>query len=197
MCGQVAALLAAIAVVPYVWSILKGHTRPSRASYAIWSVIQTIELVSYIAAGATTTKWVLLVLAINAIVIFGLSFKYGMGGRNKFDIPCLVLAGGAIILWVTSHNPALAVYMSMLAGFIAYLPTIKKSYLWPGSENTLSWAIFVIAAILNVCALTTIQPAIALPPLFGLGLSMTVTGLLVFPRRKFKNVPRKYYVNSN
>jgi hypothetical protein len=191
--GQIAAVIAALQVVPYVWSILRGHTRPSRASYAIWSVIQTIELISYIAAGATTTKWALLVLTINAVIIFCLSLKYGMGGRNKFDIPCLVLAAVAIVLWVTTDNPALAVYMSTFAGFVGYLPTIKKSYLLPRTENTLSWGMYVVAATLNVAALTSLKPAIALPPLFGLGLSVVVTSLLVFPRWTFKKVPRKYY----
>jgi hypothetical protein len=109
--GQIAAVIAALQVIPYVWSILKGRTRPSRASYAIWSVVQAIEFISYISAGATTTKWALLVLTINAVIIFGLSLKYGIGGRNKFDVPCLLMAAIAILLWKTTNSPALAVYM--------------------------------------------------------------------------------------
>ncbi len=190
--GQIAAVLAVLQVVPYVWSILKGHTRPSRTSYGIWAVIQTIGLVSYIAAGATTTIWALLVLTINAFVIFGLSLKYGMGGRNRFDIPCLVLAALAIVLWKTTNSPELAVYMSVIAGFMGYLPTIKKAYQWPKTENTLSWGIYVAAALLNVCALTSLKPAIILPPLAGLCCSAAVVSLLLFPNFKLKGLPRRY-----
>ena len=191
--GEIAALIDIATIIPYVWSTLKGHTRPSRASYGIWAVIQTVGLISYIAAGATTTIWALCVLTFNAFVIFGLSFKYGMGGRNKFDIPCLLLAGVAIFLWITTDNPALAVYLSTFAGFIGYLPTIKKAYLWPDTENILSWSMYVVAATLNGCALTSLRPAIALPPLCGLGLSVIVTSLLIFPHWKLMKVPRKHY----
>jgi hypothetical protein len=79
------------------------------------------------------------------------------------------------------------------AGFIGYLPTIKKAYVWPRSENTLSWSMYVAAAALNVCALTSVKPAIALPPLLGFILSVTVASLLVFPRWKLMKLPRKYY----
>ena len=191
--GQVAAFIAILQAIPYIWSILMGHTRPSRVSYGIWAVILTIELASYIAVGATTTVWVLLVLTINAFIIFGLSIKYGMGGRTKFDIPCLVVAGIAIVLWLTTKNPALAVYFSTLAGFIGYLPTIKKAYLLPNTENTLSWVMYVIAATLNVCAPTSLSFVIALPPICGFVLSVVVASLLLFPRWKFMKVPREYY----
>lgn len=195
--GQIAAVVAVLQVIPYVWSILKHHTRPSRTSYGIWAVIQTIGLISYIAAGATTTIWAFSVLTVNAFVIFGLSLKYGMGGRNRFDIPCLLVAGIAIALWVTSDNPALAVYLSTLASFIGYLPTIKKAYLLPNTENTLSWCMYVVSAALNVFALTSLAPAIVLPPLCSFIASVIMASLLIFPRWKFMKVPRKLYVAAN
>jgi hypothetical protein len=189
--GQIAAVMAVLQAIPYIYSILFGTTRPSRASYAIWSVIQTSGLISYLAAGATTTKWTSIVLTLNAIIIFTLSLKYGMGGFNKFDIPCLILAGLAIVLWATTRNPALAVYMNTLAGFIGYLPTIKKAYFLPRSESTLSWSMYMAATTINVSALTSTKLAIMLPPLCGFILSSTVAGLLLFPRLKFKNLPRR------
>lgn len=182
--GQISGIIAVVQVIPYIISIFWGTTRPSRASYAIWSVIQTVSAVSYIASGATDTKWTPIVLAITALIIFGISLKYGMGGFNKFDIVCLVIATIAILLWVTTSNPALAVYTSLLAGSIAYLPTIKKAYLLPNTENTLSWTLFSIAILLNVFALTTLDPVIALPPIVSLLLSGTVAVLLLFPRNR-------------
>lgn len=183
--------------IPYIWSIFKGRTRPARATYGILSVIEIINLASYVSAGATTTRWLFVALTFNAIFIFCLSLKYGMGGRNKFDILCLILASLAIVLWKTTNNPELAVYISVLAGFIGYLPTIKKAYLLPDTENTLSWGMYVVAATLNVCALTNLKPAVIFPPLCGFILSVIVTSLLIFPRWKFMKVSRKYYIAAS
>ena len=176
--GQIAALLAVIQVIPYVLSILKGETKPSRASYGIWAIIHIIEVTAYV------TKWLFLILAINALIIFALSFKYGMGGFNKFDLACLALAGLAIVLWVVTDNPTIAVYLAVLAGSIGFLPTVKKSYSQPWTENTLSWCIYLAATLLNACALTTLAPVIALPPLASLFFASIVVILLFRPRKQ-------------
>lgn len=189
--GHIAALLAVVQAIPYIWSILRGRTRPSRTSYGIWAVMQVIGLISYVAAGATTTVWMMLVLSVTAIVIFGLSFKYGMGGFNTFDMLCLLMAGGAIALWQITNSPALAVYMSTLAGAIGYLPTIKKAYLQPHTENVLAWCIYVAATVLNVCALTSLSFTIALPPVVTACLAVTVASLLLMARTKPQRIRRK------
>lgn len=179
-------------VIPYVLSILRGRTRPQRASYAIWSMVETVQLISYIASGATTTKWALLVITLNSFIIFGLSLKYGMGGHSRFDILCLLLAATAIVIWQTTNNPVFAVYLTTLAGFIGYLPTIKKAYRWPLTENLLSWGMYVAAATLNVCALTSTKLVIVLPPLAGFILSIITASLLLFPGWKLANLKRTY-----
>lgn len=181
--GQIAGILAVVQAIPYIIGILRGKTKPARASYAIWSVMQVISMVSYIASGATDTKWVPIVLAFSAIAIFALSFKYGMGGLSKLDITCLGIAAVAIILWITTNDPALAVYASLIASTIAFIPVIKKSYVQPGTENTLSWTLYTASALFNVFALSTLDPVIALPPIVSLLCAGTIALLLLIPRK--------------
>lgn len=182
--GQIAGILAVIQAILYVVSILRGKTRPARASYAIWSVVQVISVASYIASGATDTKWVPIVLTISAITIFVLSIKRGMGGLTKLDISCLIIAAVAIILWLTTNSPEIAVYTSLMASTVAYIPIVKKSYLFPDTENTLSWTLYATAVLLNVCALTSLNPAIVLPPVVSLIFSSTIALLLLVPRNR-------------
>lgn len=182
--GQIAGILAVVQAIPYIIGILRGKTKPARASYAIWSVVQTISAMSYIASGATDTKWVPIVLTVSAIVIFVLSFKYGMGGLSKLDISCLGIAAVAIILWVTTNNPTLAVYASLVASTIAFIPIVKKSYLQPATENTLSWTLYATSVLFNIAALTTLEPVIALPPIVSLLFSGTIAVLLLMPRKR-------------
>lgn len=186
--GEIAGIIAFISFIPYLVSILRGKTKPSRAGYGIWAVVEVIWASSYISSGATTTKWVGIVFAATAVLIFLLSLKYGMGGFNRFDITCLVLAAIAVILWVTTKNPTVAVYTSTLAALLGYPPIIKKSYLHPESENFASWALYAIAATLNVCALTTMKLTIILRPLLTLPLAYLIVVLLILPKRHRKLV---------
>jgi hypothetical protein len=188
--GLIAAIVEVAQSIPYYASILRGRTHPERATYGIWAAIEIIEVSSYIASGATTTKWVPLISAFNSIAIFALSLKRGMGGHNKLDLLSLALAGGAIALWVNTGNPVLAVYMSVSAAAIGYVPTIRKAYKYPKSENTLSWSIYVLAATLNIFALTSAHLVIVLPLVYTLICSSVVAGLLLFPKKKLGNVKR-------
>ncbi len=188
--GEIAAIVEVAQSIPYYVSILRGNTRPQRASYGIWLSVEAIGISSYIASGATTTKWMPLISTFNSLVIFILAFKYGMGGFNKLDIVCLILAAIAIALWILTDNPALAVYMSELAAVIGYIPTIKKSYLYPKTESTLSWCMYVVAAALNLFALTSSRLVIVVPLVATLTLSSVVAGLVLFPKWQLAGIKK-------
>lgn len=167
MIGYIAGALALLQVVPYLLSILRGHAKPERATYAIWSVINLLATVSYIAVGARTTIWVSLAYTLSSILIFALSFKFGMDGLNKFDIFCLVMAGAGIVIWLVTKDPALSLYYYIGVKFLGYLPTLRKAYNWPKTENTLSWMMSAAASLLNLLAITSWTPQIAFYPIYG------------------------------
>jgi len=179
--GQIAGILAIVQVIPYIVSIFRGHTKPERMTYFIWFVVDALAILSYIAVGAHTTIWVGLVYVFTGLTIFLLSFKYGMGGFSKLDIACLLLALAGITIWVTTDSALLALYFSTFAATIGYLPTIKKAYFYPETENTFSWVMCSGTSILNIFALTTLAPAIAIPLLLAAIGPTLVAYLLVFP----------------
>ena len=85
-----------------------------------------------------------------------------------------------IALWFSTSDALLTLYFSTFVSFIAYLPTIKKAYFLPETENTLSWTMTFCTALVNVCALTSFRVSIALPPVIGVFTSGTVAYLLLF-----------------
>ncbi len=54
--GKVAGVVAVLAFVPYIWSVLKGSTQPSRASWLIWSVLGVSILADLFAGIPTLIK---------------------------------------------------------------------------------------------------------------------------------------------
>lgn len=189
--GKIAGVLALIQIIPYVISIFRGNTKPQRATFAIWSVVNIVTATSYIAAGATTTKWMSIVFVFTAILIFLLSFKYGMGGYGALDISCMAIAGLAIALWVVTDNPVVALYANLAALSLGYIPTLKKVYRLPRTENMLAWLLTGAASILNVMALTSLAPEIALLPLIGMVGSVSVALLIVSAKLQWRKVPKR------
>lgn len=189
--GQIAGVFAVIQVIPYIVSIFRGHTKPERMSYFIWFIVDALTITSYIAIGATTTIWVGLVYVFTGLAIFLLSLKYGMGGFSKLDIFCLFLALIGLSLWVITSSALLAMCFALFAAKIGYLPTIKKAYFFPETENTLSWTMCAGSSILNIFALTTLAPSIAIPPILGAIFNSIVAYLLLFPIAHAKLAERK------
>jgi hypothetical protein len=184
--GELAGALAIIQIIPYIVSILRGHTKPERASYLIWLLVDVIAISSYIAVGARTTIWTSLVFVFTGLLVFILSIKHGMGGFSTFDIICLLLACIGVVIWVSTKNALIALYFSNFVVTIGYLPTIKKAYFFPRTENTLSWTLTAIASTLNIFALTTLAPHIALTPIRAAVTQGIVAYLLLFPSSRFK-----------
>lgn len=179
--GQIAGVLAVVQVIPYIVSILRGHTKPERMTYFIWFAVDAIAISSYIAVGARSTIWVGLVYVCTGLTIFLLSLKYGMGGFSKLDIICLLLAVSGVAIWLTTNNALLALCFSTFASKAGYLPTIKKAYFSPETENTFSWTMCACTSLLNIFALTTFTPVIAAPIVIGAIFPVIVAYLLLFP----------------
>lgn len=182
--GIAAGILAFAAFIPYIISIFKGETKPQRATFAIWSVISLVTLFSYFATGARQTIWIALVYALLQLFIFALSFKYGMGGFGRLDIICLSGALIGAIAWLATDNPAIALYTSIASEFLGYIPLFEKAYLHPKTENTFSWVLGLLAACLNLFALTTLRLDIALYPIYVVVSDGIVVSLLIISRRR-------------
>ena len=186
--GKLAGVIAAGAFVPYIISILKGKTKPQRATFAIWSAVSIVGLVSYIASGATDTIWVIWAYTILGFIVFLLSFKYGTGGFNKLDVICLVGAGMGIVLWIWTNNPGYALYISIFCELLGWMPTFKKMYIDPESEDLLAWSIALFAASLNVIAITSWKPDIAIYPLYIVITDLAAVTILLARRKHYRRV---------
>jgi hypothetical protein len=182
--GYLAGIVYLIAVAPYVLDIFRGNTKPNRAAYAIWSVVDVVLVTSYISAGAHTTIYYPIASTASSLLILALAIKYGMGGASKLDLSCLVIAAVAIVLWIITNDPVVALYSSVLAYLLGHLPVVKKSWLQPWTENTLSWGLTFIAASLNVAALTSLSPHLSLFPLVSVFFDTLIFLLLIIARSK-------------
>ncbi len=148
--AKIAGIIGLLGYIPYVIAVLKHKTTPNPATWWIWSVVGWAAFASYFAAGERETFWLMLSYAVGPSVIGLLAFKYGkVEALKRFDIACLVISFMSLILWQLTNNPILALSINLLIDLTGALPTLRKTYFEPHTEDALSWSVFWIGNTLN------------------------------------------------
>lgn len=151
--GVASGVLSAACYVPYIYDIVRGNTRPERASWLIWSVLTAIGFFSNLAIGATNSLWLLAVQGIGVIIVFLLSLWRGYGGLLKRDIVTLVAAGATLVVWRLTNQPVVAVYLSVLIDAMGGYLTVVKAYEAPETELLVTW---ILSGLAGACALLSV-----------------------------------------
>ena len=86
--------------------------------------------------------------------IFVLSFWYGTKNITLVDTATLAAAFFAIVIWLTLHDPLLALFTVTIIDMLGYIPTMRKSHDEPWSETVSTWALWCVGNILAIVALS-------------------------------------------
>ena len=153
LAGWLAGLLSLAAFVPYILSTLRGHTKPNRATWSIWTVNSFVIAASYYSSGATNTIWVAVGYSIGSLVTAILSYRFGTGGWTWLDRNCLTMAAIALFCWWWFDSALIALLMSLSVDFTGALPTIRKAYQEPETEDRIAWSLFLFGNCINLMAI--------------------------------------------
>lgn len=181
--GKVAGVISLVAFIPYVIATLRGKTRPNRASWWIWTVVGFMLGASYYSAGADHTIWVPVSYIIGPFVIAILSLKYGEGGWTRFDRACLLGAGASALMWWLFSSPLVALCINIVIDVMGALPTIRKTYREPESEDRMAWTLFSVGNTVNLLAIEEWTFAIAVYPVYMFLTAGLITVLVLRPRK--------------
>jgi hypothetical protein len=179
--GLLAGMISLFGFVPYVIEILRGTTRPNRATWWIWTIVGAMLCSSFYASGARHTVWVGASYVIGPLAIALLSLRYGEGGWTRFDRHCLGASLLSLVIWWLARSPLVALIANIGIDLLGALPTLRKAYAEPEAESLVSWIIFLIADALNLCALSSWSIEASLYPLYLFALAGTVVVLLARP----------------
>lgn len=183
--GITGGIFSAIAFIPYVVAIIKKSSKPNRASWIIWNVTNVILLVSYFSVGARATIFLPIIYVFNAFIILILSFRYGASLWSRLDYISLFVAGFSLIIWFLTKNPLTALLMNLVMDAVAYLPTIKKSYLDPFSESRIAWLFIFLGTCLNLLAVNSFSFGVIIYPIVMFLMNGALL-LVLFRKKIFK-----------
>ena len=163
-------------------AILRGQTRPNRATWWIWTTAGLVLAASYYFSGAETTIWVPVSYIVGPLVTALLSIRYGEGGSTRLDRGCFAGAGAGLLFWWWFNSPVVALVMTLGVDFAGAVPTIKKAYLAPHTEDRLAWALFIAGNAFNLLAVDRWEFAIAIYPVYMFLASGSIAALVLRPR---------------
>src|SRR5665213_2349064 len=152
MFAILAGVITVASVIPYIRSTLARKTRPDFVTWVLWSLTSGIGVAAQYISGASWSVSVVIGNALACGIIMLLALSHGVKRYTYVETAALVIAFLAIMLWVFSSDPVLALVLAIAADFIAAVPTIVKAYRHPASESPWTFFAFGFAALLALAA---------------------------------------------
>lgn len=171
-----------LAYLVYIWSIFHGTTRPHRTTRFVLMLITILGASALWAETDRVVFWLISMMALNSVILFFISLKYGVGGWAKTDILCLLIALTGIITWKLTSNPALGLYSAVVADFAGMMPTVIKTYRLPKSEYSLWFLLDMVSVLLILIALPHWEFIVVLYPLYLLIINTILFILTQWPK---------------
>jgi len=175
-------VLAIAGYVPYIAAILRGPSRPSKATWLIWSLLDTIVLYGMVSKHVANGQ--IVGAMIGAWIVFALSLKYGTLGWKPLDRWCLGGTALGLILWYTFDSPMLGMMTSLCLMFIGSFPTFVSAWKNPGHENRLAWAIYLASCMSALIAVPAWNLENAAQPATFSSVSVIMMYILFTPRKR-------------
>ena len=167
---------------PYARAILRKETKPARATWFIWVVLDLIIFTGMYVKGVTNC--IITAAVVGGSVIFLLALKYGKGGWEKIDKWVLAGAGFGLLLWALFNSPLMGVVVSSTVMVVGSIPMFQNTWHDHSLEDKLAWTVFFIATIFGTLAVNEWTLIDASGPISYL-VVQTVMMYLLFIKPKF------------
>lgn len=181
----IAVILTFVGYFPYIRSIVKKQTKPHIYSWFTWSLDGFIIFGLQITHGAGPGSFVALAAGILALTVLILTIlNKGKRDVTVTDTVFLVMALLALVIWLFAKQPLISAILIMTVDVLGFLPTVRKSWHKPFTENVSFYAINTVRFAIALVALQAYSIITVLYPgvwLIGNGLFT----IMLVTRRKF------------
>jgi hypothetical protein len=182
--GILSAVVNIIGLFPYVRDTLRRKTKPERATWWVWLMIDTVAFIAQAGAGAT---WSLLMTGSGIIsigLIAFLSLSYGYGRFQKKDIISLVIAAGGLIIWKFTNDPLFALIIIILVDLLAVWLTLAKTWEAPHTETLIAWILSGVSAVLGLLAVGKLSFTQLLYPIYASIVCWLMVWIIIYRRKR-------------
>jgi hypothetical protein len=149
------AIIFFLGSIGYILDTVKGKVKPNKVTWFIWSLAPLIAFAAQINQGIGMEALMTFMIGFVPVLVFAASFvnKKSYWKIERLDLICGGLSVVGLILWQVTRVGNVAIFFSLVADFLALLPTLIKSYKTPETENYLLYlgnAVFALLTILTI-----------------------------------------------
>ena len=184
----IAGVIAFYGYIPYGIDIAKGRVRPARSARIMLTLLLIITLFQQKDLGSGWLLSITIGEVIGAVGILVLGIQKGISGLSTIDVVCYILLAVDLAFWLTTKHTLLALHLSIIADFIAFTPTLIKTWRHPWTETPLYFMTMVIASPLNIIAAGTYGYSIVLFPAY-LGVVNLLEVIVILYRQRQVPLP--------
>ena len=174
------------ACVSYVRAILKGEAAPNRVTWFLWALVPVIAGAAQWRSGVGISTLVVLSVGLGPACIVLASFVAATGSwkLGPFDYVCGACSLAALALWAVSGDPVTAIVLSILADAAAALPTLRKAWLAPATEDRSAYLIALVGMILGILSVQETTFSAYAFNAYLVVVSLALVLILYVPRRR-------------
>ncbi len=180
--AAIASVLAIIGNVPYIWDIIKGRVQPHAYTWFVWSLVTGIVFFGQVEKGAGVGAIPTAASGVFTLLIFFLSLKNGFKRVTRTDTFFLILALGGIIPWILTKDPTISVVIAVGIDLVAFIPTLRKTWIEPKTETPILYGMNVVRHILALLSMQSYNVATTLHSIAMLITNTTMTFLILTSR---------------
>ncbi|HSW98814.1 MAG TPA: hypothetical protein VLF71_03175 [Candidatus Saccharimonadales bacterium] len=187
--GIAAGVIQLAGNIPYVRDIFRGKTKPERATWWIWTLLNVVSLGAQIGAHATWSLLMTVGQGLMTAFIAVMSLHHGYGKFQRRDYISAVAAVLGVGLWWWLQSPLAAIIVVLLVDASGFWLTIAKTWRAPRTETLIAWQLTALSGGLGVLAVGRLDATQLLYPAYIMA-GNTLMALVIVRRRHRNRRPR-------
>ncbi|WP_280400850.1 hypothetical protein [Nocardia carnea] len=179
------AALSMVGTLSYALLTVRGEVKPNRLSWFLWAAASLTGFGAQLDDGVGWPAVLTFSMGAGPAVVFLASFANRSSyWRLSFpDLLCGTASVLALALWLALDDPQTAVVFAVLGDLAAAIPTFRKSWSAPGTENPLVFGLLGVNGILTLLTVTVWDPAAWAFPAYATGLGIGLFLIIVVRQR--------------
>lgn len=144
----ISSFCALMAAILYIRAMIKGKARPNRVTWLMWSVAPLIATSAELTSRVGLAILPVFMNGFCPLLIFvsSLLVKKAYWKLTIFDYCCGTLSLLALILWILTKTPNIAILFAIASDALGAVPTVKKAWLKPVSESAEPYVVGIFSA---------------------------------------------------
>lgn len=164
----------------YAYLTVRGRSTPNLVTWTLWAAAPLIAFFAQLDAGVGLPALTTLSAGVGPLIVLAASFigRHRRVRLTAFDVGCGVISVIALVVWAGAGQAEFAVVLAVAADAAAALPTVRKAWRDPASENAFFYGLVGTGGVITLLTISDGAPASWAFAAYILALSVLLTAVI-------------------